>query len=274
MAKDTIERFHFMEVMVKWHGRVNTTHLMTFFDISRPAASRTITRYMANCAQNLIYNESLKGFLATDNFEPQVSKGLFSEYQNISNTCLSKDIAFIEHIELPNREPCPKLVQPILRAISDKLAIDIGYLSLSNPDYLDRIIEPHSLVFDGLRYHVRAYCHKNQDYRDFVLTRFNGELSDEFKATHDANEDVLWQTKLQIVIMADPRLSPAQKRVIELDYQMRDSIATINTTAALLQYSLKLLRLDIHQNEAKAQQIVLTPESYKAISNYFTKPHT
>jgi WYL domain len=179
VSKEQGVRFHFIEVIAKWQGRVNASHLMAYFDISRQAASRTITQYMAKHSNNLVYNESLKGFLPTTQFASRASIGLFSEYQQITIANQSKYLAVIEHIVLPSREPDQKLVQPILRAINEKLAIDIGYLSLANPDYLDRIIEPHSLVFDGLRYHVRAFCHKNGDYRDFVLSRFNGELNDE-----------------------------------------------------------------------------------------------
>ncbi|SFD62063.1 WYL domain-containing protein [Pseudoalteromonas denitrificans] len=272
MSKEQQARFHFIEVFAKWLGRVNASHIMAYFDLSRQAASRTITQYMAKYPENLIYNESLKGFLPTSQFSAKTSVGAFSEYQQITRVNQSKYLASIEHIELPNREPEPKLVQPILRAINEKLAIDIGYLSLSNPHYLDRIIEPHSLVFDGLRYHVRAFCHKNNDYRDFVLSRFNGELNDEFKATHGAQDDRLWHTQLEVVIMADSRLSPAQKRVIELDYQMKNGTSTIKTTAALVQYTLKRLHLDAYQTQAEAQQIILTPECLRAISPYLPKP--
>lgn len=272
MSTEQTARFSFIEVIAKWQGRVNASHLMAHFDISRQAASRTITQYMAKYANNLIYNESLKGFLPTSQFTENSSAGLFSEYQQSTLAKQSKYLAAIDYVDLPSREPDPKLVRPILRAINEKLAIDIGYLSLANPEYLDRIIEPHSIVFDGLRYHVRAFCHKNGDYRDFVLSRFNGELNDEFNATHTAQSDRLWQTKLAVVIMADPRLSAAQQRVIELDYQMINGRSTINTTAALVQYVLKRLHLDAYQTQAEAQQIILTPESLRAISPYLPRP--
>ncbi|MFT4927766.1 MAG: hypothetical protein ACI8WB_003880 [Phenylobacterium sp.] len=272
MNKEQQARFFFIEVVVKWQGRINASHLIVYFDISRQAASRTITQYMATYANNLVYDQSLKAFLPTTHFVCGESTSHFSEYQQITLSNQSKYLPTIDIIELPSREPDPKLVQPILRAISEKLAIDIGYLSLANPDYLDRIIEPHSLVFDGLRYHVRAFCHKNNDYRDFVLSRFNGELNDEFKATHTAQDDVLWQTKLEVTIMADSRLSVAQRRVIELDYRMIDGTSTIQTTAALVQYVLKRLHLDVYQTQAEAQQIILTPTCLRAITPYLPRP--
>ncbi|MFT5164239.1 MAG: hypothetical protein ACI9FJ_002840, partial [Alteromonadaceae bacterium] len=127
MSKERQARDHFIEVIVKWQGRVNASHLTAYFDISRQAASRTMTQYMAKYANNLIYNESSKGFLPTAQFICRASTGHFNEYQQITLFNQSKYLPIIDTIELPSREPDPRLVQPILRAMSEKRAIDIGY---------------------------------------------------------------------------------------------------------------------------------------------------
>lgn len=265
-------RYHFIEVIIQWEGRVNATHLVNYFNISRTIASKVINSYLTLYPESLIYDDSRKGHLPTVDFIPHYSQGLFSEYQHLSASDQHQAIMVIDQIMLPTREPSPELARPILRAINEHLAIDIGYLSLANPDYLDRIIEPHALIFDGLRWHVRAFCHKNQDFRDFVLSRFNGELIDESKATKTAADDALWNTPLEVVITPDPRLTPLQKRVIELDYRMTEGTCTIPTTAALVNYLLKRLHLDGYHTLAEAQQIILTPECQKRISPYLPKP--
>lgn len=48
-------------------------------------------------------------------------------------------------------------------------------MSFTTTDDETRLIAPHTLVFTSMRWHVRAYCEKNGDYRDFVLSRFRGE---------------------------------------------------------------------------------------------------
>lgn len=78
-------------------------------------------------------------------------------------------------VEAPLRHISPHLVRPILRAIREQLAIDIGYISLS---------------------------------------RFNDEAVFEGKADKPATLDLAWHTQLDVVIEPDPRLSDAQKRVI------------------------------------------------------------
>ena len=54
-------------------------------------------------------------------------------------------------------------------------------MSFTTPDAETRLIAPHTLIYTGMRWHVRAYCEKNRDYRDFVLSRFRDmpELMDD-----------------------------------------------------------------------------------------------
>ncbi|WP_435276204.1 helix-turn-helix transcriptional regulator [Psychrobium sp. nBUS_13] len=264
----SLQRFHFIEVMITWHGYVNTTHLTRFFNIQRQAASRTFGNYKKQHPSAILYDESVKGFVPDSHFKCRYSAQQFSEYQLLTKKQTPLAMAGIIDIPLPTRNPNPKLAQPILRAIEDTRAIDIGYTSLSNPQYSDRIIEPHSLIFDGMRWHVRAYCQQNGDYRDFVLSRFNGEASDEAKATHCIADDEKWHQFLDIEIIPDPRLTQAQQDVIALDYQMKNAKCVITTRVPLINYLLKRLRLDTYATNPLAQQIVLSEHSRQQIAPY------
>jgi predicted DNA-binding transcriptional regulator YafY len=51
--------------------------------------------------------------------------------------------------------------------------VEVIYQSLTDRDsQQQRIIEPHSLINTGLRWHLRAYSEDTYDFRDFVLSRF------------------------------------------------------------------------------------------------------
>lgn len=262
------QRFHFIEVMITWHGCVNTTHLTRFFNIQRQAASRTFGHYKAQYPDAIIYDESVKGFVPDSKFQCHHSAQQFSEYQQLTKNQTPLAMAGVVDVPLPTRNPNPKLAQPILRAIEEKRAIDIGYTSLSNPQYSDRIIEPHSLIFDGMRWHVRAYCQQNGDYRDFVLSRFNGESTDEGKAAHSITEDAKWHQLVDLEITPDPRLTQAQQNVIALDYHMENGKCVIKTRGPLVNYLLKRLRLDTYATNPLAQQIVLSEHSRQQIAPY------
>jgi len=273
-------RYRFIEVVALWEGRLTSNHLTEFFGFSRDKASKELQQYKQLAPDNLTYDPSLKGYKPTQQFTPLFTSADIEEYRqlvvrqplNQNPVCFdgvpSVFQAGFEVMTPPLRNIDPVLVQPILKACREKLRLDIGYLSLSNPDYEGRIIAPHTLAYDGLRWHVRAWCEKNSEFRDFVLSRFADSAELMGSAAISAEEDTLWQTWTEVVIEPDPRLSPQQKRIIELDYQMENGTRTIPCRAAMLLYLFKRLGIDHYQNTGEAQQIILQPECYKKIAHY------
>lgn len=82
--------------------------------------------------------------------------------------------AHTEVLQVPDRTVRPELLRPLLRACRDGLRLECEHVSFATPDAEIRLITPHTLIYTGMRWHVRAYCEKNKDYRDFVLSRFRG----------------------------------------------------------------------------------------------------
>ncbi len=273
MSKILSERFNFIEQLAWWEGQVNASHLMAKFNISRVSASNVLKGYRRQFPQNLIYDQSAKACLPTQNFTTNTDLTHFDHYLSAihANEHAEKLSVCAVEVEAPLRNIHAEQVRPILKAIREKLAIDIGYISLSSPDYLDRIIQPHALIFDGLRWHVRAYCNKNQAFRDFTLSRFNGEAIFEGKATNTAEQDEKWQDFVNVVIQPDPRLNAIQQDIIAKDFQMTNDTKIIPTRAALVHYLLLRLRLDSYKNTPEEQQIILTPECQKRINQYLPK---
>lgn len=280
MSKESTSRFTFINNVVGWEGQINATHLATKFQLSRQAASGILKEYRGKFPKDLQYDSSQKAYIATDDFDHSFIHtsplNSFSQYLaaiefvSIDSTHSLSNIVL--EVEAPLRNINPLQIRPILRAIREQLKIDIGYISLSSPDYLDRIIQPHALIFDGLRWHVRAYCNKNGQFRDFTLSRFNGEATFEGKALHGAVQDDKWNTIVDVVIEADPRFNNQQKRIIEQDFQMTNGQKIIPTRAALVNYLLRRLHIDSYKNTPEEQQIVLTRESRLAITPYLPKP--
>ena len=274
------KRFIFINNVVGWEGQINATHIATKFELSRQAASGILKQYRAEFPTYLVYDSSQKAYLATpkfnDAFIHSSNFNALSQYLTAIDMAVDDASKIVENsifeVEAPLRNINPLQIRPILRAIREKLQIDIGYISLSSPNYLDRIIQPHALIFDGLRWHVRAYCNKNNEFRDFSLSRFNGEATFEGKATHHALDDEKWNTIIDVAIEADPRFSPQQKHIIEQDFQMTQGEKVIPTRGALVNYLLRRLHIDNYKNSPEEQQIVLTRASRQAIAPYLPKP--
>ena len=81
-------------------------------------------------------------------------------------------------------------------ATIENLKLEIKYASLNNPTPRIRVICPHTLVNNGFRWHVRAYCEENEDYRDFVLTRFHGIPCELEKSEQTSEQDENWNKKI------------------------------------------------------------------------------
>lgn len=266
--------YAYIEIIIQWEGRLTLQHLQQEFGFGRSKAKKLLNEYLERQPSNLIYDASLKGHKPSDQFTPVFTHGHIDEY------CRSElsDVIGIQLLEAPLRNIDPNLIRPILRAIRNQQRIDIGYQSLSSPDYESRIISPHSLVFDGLRYHVRAHCEKNNAYRDFVLSRFcfeNEALKPEFEGPSEfgKEQDQEWNTQLVLSIEPDTRLNEQQQRIIGLDYQMQKNeqgawIREIPVRAALAKYLLQRLRLDQYQAIPEAQQIVISQSCRKTFEPY------
>ena len=266
---DLLLRYRYIETLALWEGRLTTRHLCETFGIGRQQASKDINTYAREVGPgNLVYDKYLKGYKPTPAFSPKVTQGLADEYLHLMARnnelmnvfeSLSLNVANIDVLRVPVRDVSPETLRPIMQAARQQRRLEVDYVSIKNPDREGRIIVPHTLVFTGLRWHVRAWCEKNQDYRDFVLSRFRGEPDIMDDSPHGVDQDTDWNTKVTIDVRPHPKLTEQQQAVVAADYGMQEGSLLITTRAKLVPYALKLLHLDPAEllNDPIAQQIVV-----------------
>lgn len=266
---DLLLRYRFIEIISLWEGRLNTGHLCRTFGIGRQQASKDIRVYRTEIApDNLSYDKYDKSYRPSDAFVPRVTRGTADEYLHLMTRneqlmgvfeTLPLDLGSVEQLTLPLRDVAPAVLRPLLEAARQQLRLEVDYVSLHKPDREGRIIVPHTLVFTGVRWHVRAWCEKNLAYRDFVLSRFRGEAELMDTSQHSAADDAQWQRIVQLEIVPDPRLSAAQREVVARDYGMTGGSLSLQTRSTLVEYLLRLLQLDPYNTDDNplAQQIVL-----------------
>ena len=220
---DLLLRFRLIEIMALWEGRLTTNVLSNAFGIGRQKASGDINHYIRLHPGNLEYDASLKGYHATPNFSPCYTRGIADEYlQLITNhedvaSCFSNAADAVPNttvLHAPIRKIRPDILRPIVQAARDKQRIECAYVSLNNPDNDGRIIVPHTLVWNGYRWHVRAWCEKHQDFRDFVLSRISEPPEALGPSSIEMSDDHAWQTRVEMIIVPDRRLSTAQQKVV------------------------------------------------------------
>lgn len=256
------KRLWFIELIAWWEGKTNASALINQFAISRVQAQQDIKRYQQQAPDNLRYCASNKGFTPTSLFQPMYINGDVIEYLNWLGQYeqLAEPAALPHHaLALPARQVSAQVIRVLVSAMRQQKRVDVDYVSLSHPNHQGRNIVPHHFVKTGLRWHLRAFCEKSGEYRDFVLSRFRGEPELLSKSNHTAAEDNGWNTEINIILKPDPRLSPAQQQVIAQDYSMQHSQLTIKTRACLAQYLLQELQVNLRQPgiSPEAQQLVV-----------------
>lgn len=264
---DLALRYRLIETIAWWEGRLTTGHLMLSFGISRQQASKDINTYLNEHApKNLTYDRQLKGYKPSKTFQPLFIDGSASAYLHLLDQNrdraphiegLALAYAHTEVLQVPDRSIHPQILRPILRACREGLRLETEYVSLAHPEAEIRVMAPHTLVFTGMRWHVRAYCEKNRGYRDFVLSRFRGEPDLMGTNENGRDADVAWNTPVTVLIEPDTRLNAAQQAVIAADFGMVDGQLPIETRGALVAYVLQRYGIDPNtvQANAAAQQL-------------------
>lgn len=261
-------RLKFIDFRLRWEGRINRSDLVEFFGISMPQASADVSKYMDAAPQNLVYDASIKTYQRANTYTPIFARSgtrtYLNELQALETKIMEPKSSFIGWkpdlgvVPIPDRNVDGTALSTLLLAVREKRKISVRYQGMVRPEPIERVLSPHAFAFDGMRWHLRAYCHLREEFRDFVIARIielqTGELSD-----ISADRDKQWNTILQLVIAAHPSLPHQARKAIQMDYGMLDGSSQFSCRQALLFYALRRLRLEGPEDSARAaeQQIVL-----------------
>ncbi len=267
----------YIELILLWEGEISTTSIMEYFHCTRITAQTQMKNYKhkKNKRTYIKYCSSTKRHKITKEFKPTLIEQDFNHYAKVID-CHWQSDTLLTQIHIPQRHIKPKVIRALVKACKQKLRLDIVYRSVSTPENITkndgRIISPHSFVFDGQRFHVRAFCEKRHKFLDFVLSRFEDEyLEFEGAAEHTQSEDEDWFKEVSFTLIPNPKLKPEQQNAVAKDYGMQKHQIKLSSKAALLGYLLQRLRLDTDFKKPEAQQMVLTPDSLNKVSPYFIR---
>jgi predicted DNA-binding transcriptional regulator YafY len=262
------QRLTLLEATVFWSGSVSTNALMDNFGISRVQASKDLTLYQTMCPDNIRYDKFLKRYVIEATFKPAFMEGSAREFLKVLKVqrdgvrgavlTLINYLPTVEIVESVFRQIDRTILQTINQAIVAGKEIRVCYQSMTRPEPTELQLSPHALVFDGLRWHMRAFSRNHNEFRDFVIARV---LSAEFIGITDINpnDDLAWQQFVTVRIGPHPGLSESQKAAIEFDYAMENGVLEHEVREAVVSYFLKAMRIgpDDKEREAVIQQIIL-----------------
>lgn len=280
-------RQEFIESCLFWEGRINRGDLVEKFGISIPQATDDIARYMKRAPGNIDYEPKERAYVIQPGYEPvviqpeadrylmqlrAVKSGLTRERDIYLNAIPSFDV-----VPVPHRSVNTATLRSLLRAIRERWVLAITYQSMNSAKPAEREISPHSIAFDGFRWHTRAYCHKDNVFKDFVIARII-KIGKHRRGGIRSDGDRAWNEILTAVLIPNPRLTPTQQTIIALDYAMQRSKLHVEIRASFVYYFERLVgRLVLLRDRGKeaANQIeIRNLEELKDIADALAEPLT
>jgi hypothetical protein len=245
-------RLEFIDYRLQWDGRLNRSDLIEQFGISVPQASTDISSYAALAPENLTYDRSERVYVAAPSFAPVFPSSSVERYladlaeeagggRPVETNFLgwTPPLAFVS---TPRRQVPSGALVAAVRAIREQFTLRILYQSMARPEPNWREVAPHGLGFDGVRWHMRAFCHERQTYRDFVFARVLDVKAGEPSVAR-GEEDQAWMTPTRLVLVPRPGLSKSKQRVVELDFGMVRGEVVLEAREAMLFYLVNRLGL-------------------------------
>jgi predicted DNA-binding transcriptional regulator YafY len=140
--------------------------------------------------------------------------------------------------------PDMDVLASVTRAIHQDCPLGIEYHSISS-GRTEREIVPFALIDNGLRWQVRAFDRKSQEFRDFVITRLRRPvvLNGQRVAPHEmSNQDIQWTRIVELELVPHP--DQPRPEITEMDYEMGDGVLRMKLRAATAGYILRKWSVD------------------------------
>jgi hypothetical protein len=267
----TRQRLQYIEIMAWYTGVVTRSDVARAFGQSDPAATKDLKLYGDLAPGNLVYNHSVFGFVPGENFsavfadlDPAAALPVIAANLAVANGPYGNELIYglpTAALPLPARLPSPQTLAQITRAIHGRRKLRVGYRSLSSRESgAERVLEPHTLVNTGLRWHVRAYSEDTCDFRDFVLSRITGAQCLDAPAESGEQYDDDWVESVSLVLAPHAGLDADRRASLLLDYGASGEVIEVNVRRALLGYVLQRLSVDTtpdHTLSPSAYQLML-----------------
>ena len=274
----TRQRLQYIEMMAWYGGVVTRGDVAKAFGISDAAATKDLKLYSDLAPGNLGYQHNVFGFVPNEGFTaafsdltPAKALPVIAANLAVANGPYGAELIYglaSESLPLPVRLPSQQILAQITRAIHGRRKLRIRYRSLSERDNqaspdgpAHRLLEPHTLVNTGTRWHVRAYYEESCDFRDFVLSRITHAECLDTPAESSEQYDEDWTESVSIKLAPHSGLDDLKRESLLLDYGVaNDGVIEVEVRRALLGYVLQRMNVDTtpdHAMNPNAYQLML-----------------
>lgn len=252
---NTQRRLALMEALLLWEGRLNNGRLRALFGLSKVRASEWIREFREARPEWTYWDSKVRSYYAG----PDAYRGA----RNAADRRLADAVSLSRYLGLVGipyatngatsgstiwsafpdiSVPTPRIFSVVAEAIRTHKALQITYRSMRQPEPHQRTISPHSLIRAGRRWHIRAFCATNQDFRDYTLGRIERAKLLSTSAERTEQDDTAWTAMVPVRLVAHPDLTPEQETVIRFEYFNNTAARVESCRGALLGYFIQDVR--------------------------------
>ena len=248
------ERLAYIEHLLLFKGEMARLDLIDRFGIAAAQATKDLAHYHNLAPGNVDYDKSRRMHIRGENFIPlfdyDAPRVLATLYQGYGDGLTGK-VRSPWPCEAPHHLNMPSLdvIATVCEAIYKRLPLNVSYVSLSSGEQ-GRVLVPHTLVDNGLRWHVRAFDRNHNQFRDFVLTRIKQAVLENSQVMphEEVTQDKQWNRIVDLELRPHPHIQ--HKEAILLDYQMQNGVLHKECRAAVAGYLLRRWNIDCSPDHA------------------------
>ncbi|MEZ9236637.1 helix-turn-helix transcriptional regulator [Shewanella sp. 10N.286.52.A9] len=245
LPSQQVSRLRYIEFCLRFLGSFTRADLIKKFGIGTAAASRDIAEYKTLMPNNISDSSNSKNYFLSEDWK-ELFKFKSSEVlaQLTGNEIQANTKSYIssEVIDIID-EPDIEVVTAITKGILQRAPITCEYFSNSS-GASEKILIPHSYMFNGSRWHLRAYDRTKGRFADFVISRFKSAhtIEEPVLPKELQNEDVQWNRQVDLEIIPHPSLKDPSGVLNE--FNMTDGILRKRVRASSVGYLLQKLYVD------------------------------
>lgn len=249
------DRLAFIELRLRFVGDLQRQDLVKRFGIQTAAATRDMNLYRELAPGNVQYDGSGKRYVLPVGFMPlfdypaeRVLAWLTQGFGDGEPAPLKAWVA----CETPTciTQPALDTLAAVTRSIHRRCPLQVVYHSVSSGRTVREIV-PFALIDTGLRWHVRAFDRKTQEFRDFVITRIQDPqpLQESPVAEHEKwEQDIQWTRIVEVELIPHP--GQPYPHITEMDYGMNKGVLKLRLRAATAGYMLRKWGVDCSPNHS------------------------
>ena len=255
MTQAQRDRLAFIELRLWFAGDIRRQDLVSRFGVQSAAATRDMALYKELSPNNIDYDPKAKAYVLGTDFQ-----AVFAYTSARVLSWLSEGFGDGEPIRIKPWIICDtpsRLIQPdlhtlasVTRAIYQQCPLRIEYHSITSGQSVREII-PFALLDNGLRWHVRAFDRKSQEFRDLVITRIKQHVvmkGEQIEPYERSDQDIQWTRIVELELVPHP--DQPRQEITEMDYAMDGGVLRIKLRAATAGYILRQWSVDCSPNHS------------------------